>query len=32
MALRKMIDSATFGYVTQAAAPRISQVAVKFSF
>jgi hypothetical protein len=26
------IDSATFGSVTQAASPRISQVAVKFSF
>lgn len=26
------IDSATFGYVTQAAAPRISQVAAKFTF
>jgi hypothetical protein len=26
------IDSATFGYVTQAAAPRIAQVAAKFTF
>ena len=26
------IDSATFGYVTQAASPRISQVAAKFTF
>ena len=26
------IDSATFGYVTQAASPRISQIAAKFTF
>jgi hypothetical protein len=26
------IGSATFGYVTQAAAPRIAQVAAKFTF
>ena len=26
------IGSATFGYVTQAASPRIAQVAVKFTF
>jgi hypothetical protein len=26
------IDSSTFGYVTQAASPRISQVAAKFTF
>jgi hypothetical protein len=31
-AVNSNIDSATFGYVTQAASPRISQVAAKFTF
>lgn len=31
-AVNGSIDSATFGYVTNAAAPRISQIAAKFNF
>jgi hypothetical protein len=32
IAVNGNIDSATFGYVTNAAAPRISQIAAKFNF